>query len=218
MMNEMDNDQWLSSLQSQDSKRDEAISRLREHLVKSLRAGLRSWKRSVGSQYNELVEDSVQDALVKVLNNLKSFRGESRFTTWAAKIAIRTALTELRRKKWNDVSLDEITSKVDSMMRSVYPNPEQSAVRNDLMSSVMSIMNNELTQRQQTALKAVMFGGMPLEEAARRLNTNRNALYKLLHDARLRMKEGLEKQGMSPAEVLSSFEKPNVRSQGNELS
>ena len=215
---EMDNTQWLFSLQSPGAKQNEAITILRIHLVKSLRAGLRSWKRSVGGQYDELIEDAVQDSLVKALDNVDSFRGESRFTTWAAKIAIRTALTELRRKKWSDVSLDELTAGVDGMIKSVYPNPEQSAVRNDLMSTIMNIMNTELTQRQQTALKAVMFGGIPLEEAAKRMDTNRNALYKLLHDARLRLKEGLEKQGMSPADILSSFEKSDVRSSGKESS
>ena len=215
---EMENPQWISALQSEGPEKNEAITLLRNYLLKSLKAGLRSWKRSVGGQYGELVEDAVQDALVKILDKIHTFRGESRFTTWAAKVAIRTALTELRRKKWNDVSLDELTAGVDGMMKSAYPNPEQTAVRNDLMGIIMHIMNNELSQRQQTALKAVMFGGMPLEEAAKRLDTNRNALYKLLHDARLRMKDGLERRGMSPRDVLSSFEKSRVRSSGEESS
>ncbi len=53
---------------------------------------------------------------------------------------------------------------------------------------------------------AVAMQGFPLEEAARRMGTNRNALYKMMHDARLRLKKRLEKEGFTPQEVLSVFE------------
>ena len=45
-----------------------------------------------------------------------------------------------------------------------------------------------------------------MEEAARRLKTNRNALYKLLHDARLRLKQRLQTEGLTAQEVLEAFE------------
>jgi RNA polymerase sigma-70 factor, ECF subfamily len=63
----------------------------------------------------------------------------------------------------------------------------------------------ELTEKQRKALMAIM-EGFPLEEAAQRLGMNRNALYKLMHDARLRLKRRLEKEGLTPKEVLSVFE------------
>ena len=128
---------------------------------------------------------------------------ESQFTTWAAKIAIRTALTELRRKKWSDVSLEKITEKVDGMMvdRRSYSDPVHGAIRKELMEVLQRIMMEHLTERQRTAMKAVAFGGMPLEEAARRMGTNRNALYKLIHDARVKLKAALTEAGMTPAEV-----------------
>jgi len=40
------------------------------------------------------------------------------------------------------------------------------------------------------------------------MNTNRNALYKLLHDARRRLKARLEAMGLSPTEVLDTFQEP----------
>jgi RNA polymerase sigma-70 factor (ECF subfamily) len=63
-----------------------------------------------------------------------------------------------------------------------------------------------LTEKQRTALMAVALRGMPLEEVARRMGTERNTLYKLLHDARLKLKKQLEKEGLSPAEVMATFE------------
>ncbi len=64
----------------------------------------------------------------------------------------------------------------------------------------------ELTERQRQALVAVTINGMPLEEAARCMGTNRNALYKLLHEARKRLKERLVAEGLSPQDVLAVFD------------
>jgi RNA polymerase sigma-70 factor (ECF subfamily) len=63
-----------------------------------------------------------------------------------------------------------------------------------------------LTDRQRQALLLLSVQDMPMEEAARKLNTNRNALYKLLHDARLRLKRRMSMDGLSAHEVLGSFE------------
>ena len=71
---------------------------------------------------------------------------------------------------------------------------------------VNRMLAEELTDRQRRAMMAMM-GGMPLEEIARRLDTERNALYKLLHDARLKLRRRLEREGLSPGEVLALFEK-----------
>ena len=55
-----------------------------------------------------LLEDVVQDALVRILERLPQFEGRSRFLTWAMSVAIRVAMSELRRRKWKDVSLDQV--------------------------------------------------------------------------------------------------------------
>ncbi len=52
---------------------------------------------------------------------------------------------------------------------------------------------------------AVMFDEMPLEEAARRMETNRGALYKLMHDARKKLKKRIEAEGLSPQEALEAL-------------
>ncbi len=56
------------------------------------------------------LEDLVQDGMLKVLQELPSYRGEARFTTWAQKVCVRVALTELRRRRWRDVSLDDLVT------------------------------------------------------------------------------------------------------------
>ena len=67
------------------------------------------------------------------------------------------------------------------------------------------MLQEELTEKQRTAMLAIMAGGMPLEEVARRLDTNRNALYKVIHDGRLRLKRRLAREGMSPQDILESM-------------
>jgi len=204
-MTERTNQEWLAALRG--LERDEALADLRAFLVRGLRYALASW--SVVDE--AILEDFAQDALLKILDGLDSFRGESRFTTWAQKIAVRVALTELRRHRWRDVSLDEMTGSPD--MDFIIPDtladpsagPEQQAIQRTLLSTLRRIIATELTDKQRQALVAVRIHGVPLEEVARRMGTNRNALYKLLHDARQRLKKRMMAEGLSPQDVLAAF-------------
>jgi RNA polymerase sigma-70 factor (ECF subfamily) len=133
------------------------------------------------------------------------------FTTWVQKIAVRIALTELRRKRWQDSSLDELVDNEESpapprLMADRSPSPEAIAERADMIAVVRRILEQELTPKQREALVLLGIQDVPLEEAARRMSTNRNALYKLLHDARLRLKRRLLAEGISAQEVLAAFE------------
>ena len=84
--------------------------------------------------------------------------------------------------------------------------PEQQAAQQMMADIVHRLIAEELTERQRQAMTAIMLGGMPLEEVARRMNTNRNALYKLLHDARQKLQKRMITQGLSAQDVLSAFE------------
>ena len=75
------------------------------------------------------------------------------------------------------------------------------------MDIVYKLIETELTERQRTAIIAVLQGGVPLGEVAERMGTNRNALYKLIHDARKRLQESLYKEaGLTAQEVMAMFE------------
>ena len=204
-MTERTNQEWLAALRG--PGREKALVDLRAFLVRGLRYALASWP----VVDEAILEDFAQDALLKILDELDSFRGESRFTTWAQKIAVHVALTELRRHRWRDVSLDEITGSPDAdfipdTLADPLAGPEQQAVQRILLSTLRRIIATELTDKQRQALVAVRFHGMPLEEVARRMGTNRNALYKLLHDARQRLKKRMMAEGLSPQDVLAAFD------------
>ena len=150
---------------------------------------------------------------MKILSNLDSYRRESRFTTWAQKIALHLAFTELRRRKWRDVSLEELLARREATgtrsdpLTDTSSTPEEAACQEMMLAAMRRLISEELTERQRTALVAVMLGGMPPEEAARRMNTNRNALYKLIHDARRKLRNCLIAEGFHQRDLLETFDK-----------
>ncbi len=205
------NEQWLSDLHAGGSRREAALADLRADILYGLPYALRDWLAPNDPHFTALAEEVTQETLMRVLDHLDSFEGRSQFTTWAHKIAVRVALTELRRRRWKDVSLESLTNSAEGDSSSqpiadTTPGPETVMEQADLLARVGKMMLEELTDKQLRAMMAVAIQGMPLEEAARRLGTERNALYKLLHDARLRLKRRLAREGLTSAELLAVFE------------
>jgi len=179
--------------------------------LRGLPFALSRWLSPSNPQFDSLTEEVAQETLLRVLDQLHTFEGRSMFTTWVHKIAIRIALTELRRKRWQDSSLDEMVDNEETpvsprILEDSSATPEQIAEREDMLEHVRRVIEEELTERQRRALIMLGLQGMPMEQAARRLKTNRNALYKLLHDARLRLKQRLQAEGLDAQEVLTAFE------------
>ncbi|HUF38404.1 MAG TPA: sigma-70 family RNA polymerase sigma factor [Anaerolineales bacterium] len=207
MPEQRSNEAWLADLRGPDSAF--AIEDLREIVLRGLRAALAA---RIRRDLDFVVEDFVQEALLKILDNVDSFRGESKFTTWALKIAIHVAYSELRRRRWQDVSLQELMTGQDgeeftpAFLTDPEPGPESAAARTSMLDFVEKMIDEELTERQRIAVIAIMFNGMPISEVARRMDTNRNALYKLVHDARKRLQKRMVENGISAEEVLAAFE------------
>lgn len=205
------NEAWLSDLRSNGSQREAALEDLRAVIQKGLPYALSRWLSPDEPQFNSLIDEVTQETLLRVLDQLNTFEGRSQFTTWVHKIAVRIALTELRRKRWRDASLDELTENEDippppGLLADSHAGPETAAERADMLQRVRRIIDEELTDRQRQALILLGVQDMPMEDAARKLKTNRNALYKLLHDARLRLKRRLSMEDITPNEVLTLFE------------
>ena len=211
LMASRSNETWLADLRADGIQRDTALSDLREIVQHGLPYALSRWLSPNDPLFPPLVEEVTQETLLRVLDQLNTFEGRSMFTTWVQKIAVRIALTELRRKRWQDASLDELMDNEESpapsrLMADHAAGPEAIAEREDMAAVVRRILDQELTPKQRQALTLLGIQDVPLEEAARRMKTNRNALYKLLHDARLRLKRRLLAEGLSAQEVMAAFE------------
>lgn len=209
---ERTNEKWLADLSSPGQAQEEALADLREIILSGLPYALSKYLSPDNPLFESLSQEVAQDTLLRVLDRMDTFEGRSKFTTWVHKIAVRMALTELRRKKWRDVSLDGL---IDSdsgfsaadLMRDPDPSPEMSTEQADMIALVQKLIMEDLTDRQRKAMVALNIHGMPLEEVAIRMDTNRNALYKLMHDARLRLKRRLAQEGLTPEDVLEVFER-----------
>ena len=191
------NEDWLEALASDGPALSAALTDLRPILLRALHVTL---SPRVDRGADSLAQDLVQDALLQVRDRADQFRGDARFTTWAQKVAVHLALSELRRKRWEDVPLDTL---VAAPPRTEEPGADAVLEEAEAVGMVRHLIQTELTDRQSQALQAYL-GGMPMDEVARRLDTNRNALYKLLHDARLRLRRAFEDRGLTPDDLLSS--------------
>ena len=194
---------WLKHLRSTGPDQEEAITDLRRTLI----AGLRKAFQGRTGVDDAFFEDVAQQTLVKTLESLDQFKGKSRFTTWATAIAVRVALTDLRRQHWKGVSLEQaIEGSGRAHDRTVDPgaDPQQNAQHKALIGKMYQIINTQLTEKQRDALLAEL-NGLPQEEIGRRMGTNRNAVYKLTHDARKRLKQHLEAAGYTAADLQTGF-------------
>jgi RNA polymerase sigma-70 factor (ECF subfamily) len=210
------NQEWMQELTASGSMQDAAIADLRELL---LRAALYFFSRNLGDfqgldreEILQRAEDCAQDALLAVLDHLSDFRGDSKFTTWAYKFAINIAMMAARRERWKNVSLDELAAAddvtiIERLMLDISNDitPEQSALQGEAQRTIQEVIANELTEKQRQVLVLMLIHEVPLDEVVRHLGTNRNAVYKLLHDARRKLKSGLETSGFGVREMITLF-------------
>lgn len=195
--------EWPKRLAPGSPDREAALRDLRLIMLRGARAGL---SRRPGID-DDFLEDVVQSAMVRILDHLDRFEGRSAFTTWAIAITLRVAFTELRRKHWNNVSLDELREKGtlgrDEVDRG--PDPHESAARHSLITLLYQLIHSKLTPRQRDMLLAEL-NGMPHDEIARQMRLTRNAVYKLGHDARRALRRSLEAEGYGVEEMRNVFE------------
>jgi RNA polymerase sigma-70 factor (ECF subfamily) len=194
------NDDWLDQLAGPSPSRDGAVAELREVLRRGLGRALRGHP-GAGDAF---LDDITQDAVLKVLDGLASFRGNSKFTTWAVAVAVRVAFSELRRARWRDVSLDGLADEGRAPEVVAEQAPSAQVERDELIALMKRVMETDLTERQRFALLAEL-DGMPQAELTARLGLNRNALYKLGHDARQKLKRGLLAAGVTEDDVRDVF-------------
>jgi len=129
------------------------------------------------------------------------------------KIAVREGLSELRRKKWDDISLNQFAGTdenngVDSgelPFSSELPGPDRETHESMILQNVMNIINEELSPKQKSAMIALMVHDLPITVVADQMDMKRNALYKLMHDARLNLKQKMLSRGIDPGKMLQQM-------------
>ncbi len=194
-------DPWVARLRDKEMQ-GAALSELRAVLMRGLQ---RAFDGKGGG--DSFCEDVAQETLLRVLEKLDQFGGRSKFTTWAMSIGVRIGTSQFRRKMFKDVSLNAADSDDNLCLQWADENavsPERQEDQQSVLQTLKELIASVLTERQRQATEAIMHG-MPVEEIAARSNSNRNAVYKLIHDARVRLKQGLESAGHTADDVLTAF-------------
>jgi RNA polymerase sigma-70 factor (ECF subfamily) len=149
-----------------------------------------------GDELDDIATEAADDAVMSVLRRLDDFRGASRFTTWAYKFALLEAAVKLRKRAWQGRELPLEPEDWD-LLSSVGLEPDLEAEQRELLEAVQSAIAEVLTAHQRRVLVALTLNGVPIDVLAERLNTNRGALYKTLHDARRKLRAHLQRRGLA---------------------
>jgi RNA polymerase sigma-70 factor (ECF subfamily) len=211
---ERTNEMWLADLRDNSPNQPEALQELRHYLKRGVLAYLHNrsdFRYLAEAELQQMSEDFTQDALLKIQANLDTFQGKSKFTTWATKVAANHTISELRRAKWRDLSLDAITEAGTALQEILTvettpgTNPDTQSERQQVWDVITDVIKNELTDRQRQVLVSLRVENMPVAKVAELLETNSNNIYKLLYDARSKLKSRLHDLGLEAAYILQLF-------------
>jgi RNA polymerase sigma-70 factor, ECF subfamily len=193
-----DSADWLASLAPDCPGRPEGLSRLHALLLRAARTELARPAPRVqvtGPELDDLAHQAADDALMSITRKLASFRGDSRFTTWAYKFAILEVSAKIGRHFWQQPRVPLDAGQWDRLPDRFGLTPEQAAESADLLAAVRRAVEEELTSRQRQVFTALVIDGIPLDALAVRLGTSRNALYKMMFDARGKIRAALVANG-----------------------
>jgi RNA polymerase sigma-70 factor (ECF subfamily) len=193
-----DSETWVIALGgAAGPARDAAVARLHALLLRAARFELR--RRGTRVDVDDLATQAADDALLAILAKLHTYRGQSRFTTWAYKFALLEAAVKARRRAWQgrEVALDDDGW---ALVAERGRGPGADAETAELLRAVQDAIATALTPHQRAVLVALTLRGVPIDVLAERLGTTRGALYKTLHDARRKLRAHLALQGLHPVE------------------
>jgi RNA polymerase sigma-70 factor (ECF subfamily) len=148
------------------------------------------------TQNKEDAEDVMQEAFLKSFKNLDHFQGDSRFYTWLVRIAVNEALMKLRKRRPNQVSIDEpLTNDDDSVFREIEdwgPSPEQRFAQTEL-NTILNEVIGELDPIFRVVFLLRDVEGVSTEETAQILGISVAAVKSRLLRARLKLRQKLNK-------------------------
>jgi RNA polymerase sigma-70 factor, ECF subfamily len=190
---------WVAALSGTGRERDEALERLHALLLRAARFEVARRRTALDSpgDLDQLAADAAHDALVALMAKLRSYRGDSRFTTWAYKFALLEASVKARRRAWRE---REVPLDADDWTRLPAPGagPARALEESELMAAVRRAIDEALTPHQRLVLVSVTLEDVPIDVLADRLGTTRGAVYKTLHDARRKLRAELAQEGLAP--------------------
>lgn len=189
---------WLGVLAETGPRREAALARLHELLVRVARAEVARRGprvRITGPELDDLALQAAADALMAVTGKLGQFRGESRFTTWAYRFVVLEVSSKLGRHFWQRPAVTLGAEDWDRLPDRLGTGPADLAEQRDLLAAVRRAVEQELTPHQRQVFTAIVVDGIPLDAMVTQLGSSRNAVYKTMFDARRKLRAVLAANG-----------------------
>ena len=190
---------WLRRLSASDgAPRVEAERELYARLVRIALAEVnrRSGSTPVtGQELTDVAHQAAGDAMLAILAKLADFRGESRFITWAYRFVILEVSSKLGRHYWRNPPVALDTGQWERLPDRLGVDPQRHAEAAGILAEVRRVVDDELTPHQRRVFVAIVVDGIPLDALAARLDLRRNAIYKVIFDARLKIRSSLVAKG-----------------------
>ena len=189
---------WLRRLGTAGGERQAAERELHARLIRIALAEVRRRAASTpvtGPELDDVAHQAADDAMLAILAKLGDFRGESRFTTWAYRFIILEVSNKLGRHYWRNPPVPLDAGQWERLPGRLGIDPQQHAESAALLAEVRRAVEDELTGHQRRVFVAIVVDGIPLDALAVRLGLERNAVYKVMFDARRKIRRALVANG-----------------------
>ena len=204
---DMDSSSWLTALDDTGTKRCAALARLHEMLLRvAIHEAYRRGPafRIGGPELDDLAHQAANDAMVSLLGKLDTFRGESRFTTWAYRFVVLEVSSKLGRHFWRRPSVSLDVEDWERLPARFAADPLAQAQQRELITAVQRAMNETLTDHQRHFFVAIVVNGVPIDAMASQSGSNRGAIYKTVFDARRKIRDYLTANGYLEGEPTTA--------------
>jgi RNA polymerase sigma-70 factor (ECF subfamily) len=189
---------WIGSLRALGPARQVALRGLHARLLRIARSEL--GRRNVsarigGAELDDLAHQAAGDALLSIDAKLDGFRGESRFTTWAYKFVVFEVSNKIGRHYSRHPTAALDSEDWERLPDRFGLDPADRAEWGEMLSALRRAVDEDLTDRQRRVFVALVLNSIPLDALVLELDTNRNAIYKTMFDARRKLRAALVANG-----------------------
>src|SRR4051794_3907386 len=188
---------WLTALGAKGAECSAAQARLHELLVK---VGMKEAHRRgpamriTGAELDDIAHQAANDAMMSLLRKLDTFRGESRFTTWAYRFVVLEVSSKLGRHFWRRPSVSLDADDWDRLPERYGADPLVAAQHRDLIAAVQRAVET-LTDHQRNFFVAIVVNGISIDAMAAKSGSSAGAIYKTVFDARRKIRAYLTTNG-----------------------
>jgi RNA polymerase sigma-70 factor (ECF subfamily) len=190
---------WVRRLSAVDGvRRQGAEGELHARLLRIALAEVRRRSGSTPVDGPELIDVAHQaagDAMLAILAKLAGFRGESRFITWAYRFVILEVSNKLGRHYWRSPPVTLDAGQWERLPDRLGVDPQEHAESAGILAEVRRVVDDDLTAHQRRIFVAIVVDGIPLDALAAALGLRRNAIYKVIFDARRKIRRALVAKG-----------------------